>query len=210
METANRNRSWRSAAQGLCAALIAVTVAAGCSVKKIALNQPGDALPARGSSLVGGDPIGGSARLADPMRRTDPGGAPAFTATENYRAAEARLLAAVQQSNGGALECNELAALYQLLGKYSQSEIFYRRALRAWEAAHPGEKPGLERILNNLATLYLNAGKIEKAEKICWRAATLSEQDPNLPIPDRARLLGSLGQICHARRRFHEAEAYFR
>jgi tetratricopeptide (TPR) repeat protein len=134
-----------------------------------------------------------------------------------YQEAEAKLLAAVRKvqssgaGNGGeALAYNEAAALYQLLGRYPQAETFFRRAVLAWENAHPEHTAGLIRILTNLSTLYLNQGQLGKAERTCRRAVALEMRTDGLEAADRARLHGNLGGLYCARKNYVEAESEYR
>ena len=61
---------------------------------------------------------------------------------------------------------NNLAALYDDQGKYSEAEPLYQRALAIREEALGPAHHDVATSLNNLALLYNNQGKYAKAEPL--------------------------------------------
>lgn len=127
-------------------------------------------------------------------------------------AAEASLKMAIREARKGpanegrvALSYNELGALYLSLGRYSEAEPLLREALRGWERTFGRSGPGLARIVNNLARLYLNRAQLGKAERLCGLARTLQARQE-----DSARLLVNLGALYMARGKFADAESAYR
>jgi tetratricopeptide (TPR) repeat protein len=132
----------------------------------------------------------------------------------DYAAAEASLKKALTEERAApadtrlALLNNELGVLYQLIGRFSEAESHFQKAIHHWEAVAGGSGAGLIRILNNLAALYQTRGQFGKAERVCRRAVGLQAQEPE--NGDLARLLVNRAAIELAQRKYSDAESDYR
>ena len=68
---------------------------------------------------------------------------------------------------------NNLAALYDSQGKYTQAEPLYKRSLMIAEKALGPDHPDVALSLENLAGLYRATNRDEEAEKLEQRAAAI-------------------------------------
>jgi tetratricopeptide (TPR) repeat protein len=68
---------------------------------------------------------------------------------------------------------NNLAALYQVQGKYTEAELHYKRVLRIDEKALGPEHRDVATSLENYAALLRETGRGEKAEEMEARAKTI-------------------------------------
>jgi tetratricopeptide (TPR) repeat protein len=105
---------------------------------------------------------------------------------------------------------NNLAALYESLGRHGKAEPLYKRSLAIAEKALGPEHPDLAAILNNLAGLYQAQGRIEQAEPLFKRALAIWEQAlrPEHPYVDIA--LNNLAAVYRTQGRNDEAERLLR
>ena len=133
-----------------------------------------------------------------------------------YKEAETEYLAAVQAAlvlgpeNPKLARCwNNLGALYQDQGRYTEAEALYRQAAAVWERA-PGFEEDLAACLNNLAVAERAQGRHKEAESVFLRAIGIMEK--SLP-PDHPSLPSSwnnLGELYLGTGRFQEAEPLLR
>ena len=70
---------------------------------------------------------------------------------------------------------HELAGLYRDKGDATKAEAFYKKALEAREKQYGANHPIVEITLSDLAKLLRSANRIEEAEKLEQRAATIRE-----------------------------------
>ena len=71
---------------------------------------------------------------------------------------------------------NNLAALYDIQGKYKQAEPLYIQALELRKQLLGENHPDTATSLNNLAQLYNNQGRYEQAEPLFIQAVKISER----------------------------------
>ncbi len=105
---------------------------------------------------------------------------------------------------------NNLATLYESLGRHGKAEPLYKRSLATAEKALGPEHPDLAAILNNLAGLYQAQGRIGEAEPLFKRALAIWEQAlrPEHPYVDIA--LNNLAEFYRAQGRNEDAERLLR
>ena len=105
---------------------------------------------------------------------------------------------------------NNLAVLYESLGRHGKAEPLYKRSLAIAEKALGPEHPDLAAILNNLAGLYQAQGRIGEAEPLFKRALAIWEQAlrPEHPYVDIA--LNNLAALYRTQGRNDEAERLLR
>src|SRR5262249_1550027 len=89
-------------------------------------------------------------------------------------------------------------------------------AIRHYEAAHAvapsvlADQRSLGLFLNNLAMVYQDARRFEKAEESYQQSLQLLEGASGPNSPDVETLLDNFGQLHMVRRRYDQAEAAFR
>jgi tetratricopeptide (TPR) repeat protein len=105
---------------------------------------------------------------------------------------------------------NNLATLYESLGRHGKAEPLYKRSLAIAEKALRPEHPDLAAILNNLAELYQAQGRIGEAEPLFKRALAIWAQAlrPEHPYVDIA--LNNLAALYRAQGRNEDAERLLR
>jgi tetratricopeptide (TPR) repeat protein len=79
---------------------------------------------------------------------------------------------------------NNLAALYQSMGRYPEAEPLYVRALAIWEEQLGANHPQTATGLNNLAALYQSMGRYPEAEPLYVRALAIWEEQLGANHPD--------------------------
>ena len=76
-----------------------------------------------------------------------------------------------------ATSLNNLATLYQAMGRYAEAEPLFRRGLEIREKQLGEDHPDVATSLNNLADLYQGHGRYAEAEPLyraAWRSARSS------------------------------------
>lgn len=107
-----------------------------------------------------------------------------------------------------ALSWNELATIYDAMGRFADAESGYRRALR--EAAESIGKTGMDYalVLGNLGATYVETGQAAAGEKMLSQAlAIYSAADP----PNELRIAttqNALAEVLTAGRKYKEADPY--
>src|SRR5947209_15904870 len=103
-----------------------------------------------------------------------------------YKDAEKEYLVAIKEAEAFgpsdtrlAKSWNNLAALYQELGRYGDAESFFLRAAALWERELGPDSQDLASCLNNLAAVYRDQGRYPEAESLYLRS--LSMRENNLP-----------------------------
>ena len=104
---------------------------------------------------------------------------------------------------------NGLAVSYEAIGRYSEAESFYIKALEIQEKESGPEHADMANSLNNLAGLYGIVGRFEDSEKLYLRALNIFQNTSALQGLDTADILYNLAGICHSSGRFSEAETYY-
>jgi tetratricopeptide (TPR) repeat protein len=104
---------------------------------------------------------------------------------------------------------NNLASVYQDMGKLTPAEKMYRRCLRILGEARGEEHPDLTRPLNNLAALYRKMGKIGKARELSERVLLIRERELGVDAIETARIRNNLGQIEQIEGEYAAAERHY-
>ena len=91
-----------------------------------------------------------------------------------------------------ATSLNNLALLYQAMGRYAEAEPLYRRSLAIWEKQLGRDHPAVATIVNNLASLYWAMGRYAEAEPLLRRSLEVREKQLGRDHPDVAQSLNNL------------------
>jgi tetratricopeptide (TPR) repeat protein len=134
-----------------------------------------------------------------------------------YKEAEAVLSAALKEAErlgpgdpAIATALNNLASIYQELGKTVEAERFYQRAIARYGEIYGSDSPKLTRPLQNLTSLYLEQGQQGKAERSLRHLLAL-RPDASVPDPgDSIRTLQLEALSLQDTRRYREAERVYR
>ena len=94
-----------------------------------------------------------------------------------------------------------LAYRRQEAGRYQESEILYRHALKIGEGFLPADDLAIAGLLNGLGILRKYQGRYDDAEPVYRRALTILEAALGTGHPDLASLYHNLGGLEHARGR---------
>ena len=108
-----------------------------------------------------------------------------------------------------ALSLNNLAALYDDEGKYSEAEPLYKRSLAIREKVFGPDHPDVANSLNNLAFLYQHQGNDAEAELLYKRSLAIREKTLGPDHPDVATSLVNLGGVYVEQGKYAEAEILF-
>ena len=84
-----------------------------------------------------------------------------------------------------ATSLNNLAALYQAMGRYAEAEPLYRRSLAIREKQLGPDHPDVATSLNNLAALYQAMGRYAEAEPLYRRSLEIREKRARARPPRR-------------------------
>ena len=129
-----------------------------------------------------------------------------------YRAAEHELLAAlaaVQKRHPDGPEIaavtNNLAIVYQTMGRLDEAEPLLRRTVEVWRRTLGPDHANLARSLNNLAELYQVKGADDRSEATYEQALAIAEKNARSHpqvlrnvLDNYARLLADLGRAAEA------------
>jgi CHAT domain-containing protein/Tfp pilus assembly protein PilF len=141
-----------------------------------------------------------------------------FMEAGDYAAAlvEAQKAEALAKARFGIAHANygvalyNLGSLYRTLGKYSDAEELFKRALEVKEKAIGTDNPDVADTLNSLAAVYQNQGRYADAEGLYKRALTIREKTLGKGHPEVAKSLNNLA-IVHAQRgEYADAEELFK
>ncbi len=100
---------------------------------------------------------------------------------------------------------NNLAVVYEDLGRYAEAEPLYNRALAIREKALGPDHPRVATSLNNLALLYHAQGKYAEAEPLYKRALAIQEKALGPEHPDVATSLENYAALLRETGRSAEA-----
>jgi tetratricopeptide (TPR) repeat protein len=109
-----------------------------------------------------------------------------------------------------AADLNNLATLYQTLGRYGEAEPLFKRALAISEKTLGPEHPDVAVQLSNLAMLYRDQERYAEAEPLAKRAVMITEKTLGPDDPEVATRLNNLAVIYRYERRPAEAEPLFK
>ncbi|NEO97585.1 MAG: tetratricopeptide repeat protein [Symploca sp. SIO2E9] len=104
---------------------------------------------------------------------------------------------------------NNLANLYQSLGRYEQAEPLYLQALDLRKRLLGEQHPDVASSLNNLAALYQFLGRYEQAEALYLQALDLSKRLLGEQHPDVATSLNNLANLYKSLGRYEQAEPLY-
>lgn len=104
---------------------------------------------------------------------------------------------------------NNLASLSQEIGRTSDAERYYQRAIRVLEETQGADHPVLLRPLCNLGSLYIEEGMPGKAERLYRRALRIAALLRVREDDDPAIAWHGLGMALHAQGRQAEAESCY-
>ena len=110
---------------------------------------------------------------------------------------------------GFATSLNNLAALYDSLGRYTEAELLYLQALELKKRLLGEDHPGFATSLNNLAALYDSLGRYTEAEPLYLQALELSQCLLGDDHPDVATNLNNLAELYRSQGRYAEAEPLY-
>ena len=103
-----------------------------------------------------------------------------------------------------------LGSLRHDQGSYEDAEMFYTQSIGAWEKANGDNHPGLVRLLNDLASLYLDSRQFSKAERTCARSLQIQTNTAGVVPPlDIAKSLSLLGGVNGGLGKYQEAESAY-
>jgi tetratricopeptide (TPR) repeat protein len=105
-----------------------------------------------------------------------------------------------------AISLNNLAGLYQNLGRYKEAEPLLLRALEINEVQLGENHLETAYNLNNLASLYRILGRYKEAEPLYLRALKIREEQLGENHPDTANGLNNLAGLYQNLGRYKEAE----
>jgi tetratricopeptide (TPR) repeat protein len=104
---------------------------------------------------------------------------------------------------------NNLAGLYNLMGRYSEAEPLNARALSIYENQLCADHPMIALGLNNLAALYTSMGQYNQAEPLYVRSLSIREQQLGADHPDTAESLNNLAELYRLTGRYSDAEPLY-
>ena len=104
---------------------------------------------------------------------------------------------------------NNLAALYESMGRYPEAEPLYVRSLSIYEQQLGADHPDTALSLNNLAALYYAMGRYAEAEPLYVRSLSIYEQQLGADHPNTATTLSNQAELYRAMGRYPEAEPLY-
>jgi tetratricopeptide (TPR) repeat protein len=108
------------------------------------------------------------------------------------------------------LTLNQLCITTHGLQKYREAERHCKECLELWERRMGPRHAELAFPLHSLARAYARQGRYSKAEALLLRALAIEKGAAGSPHPLMVPTLHELGYVNYQRRRFSEAEEYFR
>lgn len=106
-----------------------------------------------------------------------------------------------------AIAANNLAEVYQKLGKDEEAEKMFEQCLNIYEKSD--NQTGALDVLNNLSMFYKKLGRLDDARRVIEEALEIERQDPNVSLEDRAMTLNALGAVNKALYEFDAAEVNY-
>ena len=104
-----------------------------------------------------------------------------------------------------ATSLNNLARLYQAMGRYGEAEPLFQRSLSIIETQLGADHPNTATSLNNLAALYDSQGRYSEAEPLYKRSLLIREQQLGADHPDTAQSLNNLAVLNWSQDRFDQS-----
>jgi tetratricopeptide (TPR) repeat protein len=104
---------------------------------------------------------------------------------------------------------NNLALLYDSMGRYGEAEPLFVRSLSIREQQLGADHPNVATSLNNLALLYDSMERYGEAEPLFVRSLSIREQQLGAEHPDVATSLNNLAGLYRSMGRYGEAEPLY-
>ncbi len=108
-----------------------------------------------------------------------------------------------------ATSLNNLAYLYESMGKYTEAEPLYVRSLVISEEQLGAHHPSTATSLNNLAGLYESMGRYTEAEPLYVRSLAIDQEVYGENHPEVATDLNNLASLYESLGRYDEAEPLY-
>jgi len=105
-----------------------------------------------------------------------------------------------------AIAANNLAGLYQQLGRDVESLPLFQEALELERAANGETSSGYAQILNNIGLALANLGRYEEAEPLTERALEIRRRIVTPMSPEIGQSLNNLGLLYESMGRYSEAD----
>ena len=105
---------------------------------------------------------------------------------------------------------NNLAGIYQALGKYPEARAEYEKALALQRKIGEEDNPVLPHALNNLGTVLWHTGELDKAKALFEEAKTRLEKTVGPEHPTVAYVHRNLGDLAILKPDLDEAIAHYR
>lgn len=132
-----------------------------------------------------------------------------FAEAEEYakRAYDIRLQVLGDKHPHVAIAANNLAEVYQKLGKDEEAEKMFEQCLNIYEKSD--NQAGALDVLNNLAMFYKKLGRLDDARRVIEEALEIERQDADISVEDRAMTLNALGAVNKALYEYEAAESNY-
>jgi tetratricopeptide (TPR) repeat protein len=108
-----------------------------------------------------------------------------------------------------ATSLNNLAGLYESMGRYAEAELLYFHSLAIREEQLGANHPDTASSLSNLAGLYYWMGRYGEAEPLYVRSLAIREEQLGPNHPDTASSLNNLAILYKLMGRYAEAEPLY-
>jgi tetratricopeptide (TPR) repeat protein len=123
----------------------------------------------------------------------------------DYRSAYQYYKQAAELQPDNPLYLNAAGKIDDTIGRYSEAEPLYQRALAIVVKTLGPEHPEVATCLNNLAALYDAQGKYAQAEPLCQRALAIKEKALGPEHPHLATSLNNLALLYDAQGQYAQA-----
>ena len=128
----------------------------------------------------------------------------------NCKAMEIRRTALGERHPDYATSLNNLAGLYDAMGRHAEAEPLYKQAMEIRRTALGERHPDYATSLNNLAVLYYAMGRHAEAEPLYKQAMEIRRTALGERHPDYATSLNNLAELYQAMGRHAEAEPLYK
>ena len=108
-----------------------------------------------------------------------------------------------------ATSLNNLAALYQAMGRYQHAEPLYKQALEMRRRLLGNQHPSVATSLNNLAVLYQAMGRYQQAEPLYHQALEINRRLLGNEHPSVANNLNNLAALYESMGRYQQAKPLY-
>lgn len=107
-----------------------------------------------------------------------------------------------------AFNINNIAHLNERLGRYTEADRDFQRAIAMAEKSLGPKHPALATMLNNLATVYADEERVDEAEALYKRALAIREEVFGPTSTEAATVLNNLAQLYELQGRYADVETY--